>query len=75
MPKIGEKNLDLRLVERFIHQGSLKKSEYDKHINTLPDDAENTLETRPGDPEYEAQQDELELQRKAAKAAAASSVE
>ncbi len=54
MPKIGEKTFDIRLIERFIHQGELKRVDYDKYLKSLPDDADQGMETRPGDVDYEA---------------------
>lgn len=54
MPKIGEKTYDLRTIERALHRGELKKSEFDKYLKQLPDDAENAVEVRPGDSEFEA---------------------
>ncbi len=41
MTKIGEKNFDVRLIERRIHKGDIKQSEYEKHLKALPDDEEN----------------------------------
>jgi hypothetical protein len=53
MPKIGEKTFDVRTIERALHRGSLKKSDYEKQLKSLPDDSENAAETRPGDAEFE----------------------
>jgi len=53
MPKIGEKIFDVRTLERALHRGEIKPSEYEKHLKSLPDDSENAAETRPGDPESE----------------------
>ncbi|GEM_PF-3884381 len=66
MPKIGEKSFDLRLVERFVHLGQLKKADYDKYLKSLPDEADNALESRPGDPDYEAELANLAAQKKEA---------
>ncbi len=70
MPKIGEKTFDIRLIERFIHQGDIKRADYEKHLNSLPDDADNALETRPGDVDYEAELEAISEQKRAAKEAA-----
>lgn len=70
MPKIGEKSFDVRLVSRFIHQGEMKRADYDKHLNALPDDAANAAETRPGDPDFEAEQNAAAEQRRADREAA-----
>lgn len=67
MPKIGEKTMDVRLVERFIHQGEMKRADYDKYLKSLPDDAENALETRPGDEAYEAELEAASDARRLAK--------
>ncbi len=42
MTKIGEKNFDIRLIERRIHKGEIKQSEYDRYLKSLPDDEENS---------------------------------
>lgn len=53
MPKIGERTYDVRILERGLHRGEIKKADLEKYLKNLPDDASNTLETRPGDPEWE----------------------
>ena len=53
MPKIGEKVFDVRTLERAFHRGEIKASEYEKYLKTLPDESDNVVETRPGDPEPE----------------------
>ncbi|MFO1518952.1 MAG: hypothetical protein U1F57_04715 [bacterium] len=53
MPKIGENNFDVRVMEKAIHRGDVKKSDYEKHLKGLSDDAANALEVRPGDPDFE----------------------
>lgn len=75
MPKIGEKSFDVRLVSRFIHQGEMKRAEYDKHLKALPDEVDNFVETRPGDPDFEAEQGAAAEQRLAAREAARASEE
>lgn len=65
MPKIGEKSFDVRLISRFIHQGEMKRVDYDKYLNSLPDDAANALETRPGDVDYEAEQNLIQEEKRA----------
>jgi hypothetical protein len=54
MPKIGEKVFDIRTLERALHRGELKPNEYEKYLKSLPDESENVVETRPGDPEPES---------------------
>ncbi len=75
MPKIGEKSFDVRLVSRFIHQGEMKRADYDKHLKALPDETDNFVETRPGDPDFEAEQSAATEQRIAARDAARASSE
>jgi len=53
MPKIGEKTYDVRTIERALHRGELKKSEYEKYLKHLPDDEVNAQEVRPGDSDFE----------------------
>ena len=53
MPKIGEKTFDVRILERAFHRGEIKPAEYEKYLKNLPDDADQVVETRPGDPEFE----------------------
>ncbi|AKU91939.1 hypothetical protein [Vulgatibacter incomptus] len=38
--KIDLQNLDRRLAERLIRAGKLSQSEWDKHLQTLPDSAD-----------------------------------
>lgn len=65
MPKIGDKSFDVRLISRFIHQGEMRRADYDKYLKSLPDDADNMIETHPGDVDYEAEQSALLEQKKA----------
>jgi len=53
MPKIGEKTYDVRTLERALHRGEIKPSEYEKYLKNLPDETDQVVETRPGDPEFE----------------------
>lgn len=65
MPKIGDKSFDVRLISRFIHQGEMKRADYDKYLKSLPDDADQALETRPGDADYEAELSAISEQKRA----------
>ena len=70
MPKIGEKTFDIRLIERFIHQGDIKHADHEKYLKSLPDDAEHAVETRPGDVDFEAEQEAIAEEKKAIREAA-----
>ncbi len=59
MPKIGEKTYDVRILERALHRGELKKADLEKYLKSLPDDAPNAVEIRSGDLEWEASQKAL----------------
>ncbi len=54
MPKIGEKSFDTRTIGSSIHGGKIKKADYDKYLKSLPDEADNAVETRPGDETFES---------------------
>lgn len=62
---------DIRTLSRKLQNGSVQRNEYDKYVNSLPDDSENSYETRPGDPDYEASLEEAKQKRIEAKAEAA----
>lgn len=40
MAKIDVKTLDRRLAERMIRNGQITQEQWDKHLQSLPDDAE-----------------------------------
>ena len=50
MPKIGKKSYDTRIIKRELQNPQFKK-DYDKYLKNLPDDAENSAWTRPGEEE------------------------
>jgi hypothetical protein len=43
MASIDPKHADKRTVERYIHIGVVDEKEYEKHLKSLPDLAENAL--------------------------------
>ncbi len=53
MPKIGKKTYDTRVISRNLHDNSVRK-DYEKHLKSLADDAENADWTRPGEEESTA---------------------
>ncbi len=59
MPKIGKKSFDTRVVARNLHDNNIRK-DYEKHLKSLPDDAENADWTRPGE-EQDSTAPELEV--------------
>jgi hypothetical protein len=41
--KLQRKYFDSRIVDRYVHNGLLKKAEYEAHMKNLPDDTENAV--------------------------------
>lgn len=66
-----ERQFDTRTLPRELHKGSVQRSDLEKHLKSLPDDAENAFETKPGDPDYEATLEDAKDRRIEAKLAAA----
>ncbi|MBF0492511.1 MAG: hypothetical protein HQM15_07000 [Deltaproteobacteria bacterium] len=61
---------DVRTLPRRMHKGSVQRSDLEKYLKSLPDDAANAIETKPGDPDYEVTLEEAKEKRIQAKLAA-----
>jgi hypothetical protein len=51
MSKADEKTFDVRVIERALHRGEIKKPDYEKYLRNLPDDSDNSDWTTPGEAE------------------------
>lgn len=42
---LNDKKLDLRLRDKFVHEGKMSHKEVEEYLNSLPDDAANATTT------------------------------
>lgn len=66
MAQNNERLFDIRTTTQHLRTGSIKRADLEKHLKSLPDDSNHLIETRPGDPDYEAALEEAKQNRLAA---------